>query len=107
MTIIANPIYDAVFKFLMEDKKVAKIFLSALLKKDIIDLEMRRHENTLSLSNCKRLGSLLKPCASDSIWARSILIRRTLSKKRMSMDKGVHMVCPSFLSTFWDTPWVT
>ena len=44
MTIIANPIYDAVFKFLMEDKKVAKIFLSALLKKDIIDLEMRRHE---------------------------------------------------------------
>lgn len=46
MTIIANPIYDAVFKFLMEDKKVAKIFLSALLKKDIIDLEMRRHEYT-------------------------------------------------------------
>ncbi|WP_294559359.1 hypothetical protein, partial [uncultured Bacteroides sp.] len=45
-TIIANPIYDAVFKFLMEDKKVAKIFLSALLKKDIIDLEMRRHEYT-------------------------------------------------------------
>ena len=46
MTIIANPIYDAVFKFLLEDKKVAKIFLSALLKKDIIDLEMRRHEYT-------------------------------------------------------------
>ena len=46
MTIIANPIYDAVFKFLMEDKTVAKIFLSALLKKDIIDLEMRRHEYT-------------------------------------------------------------
>ena len=46
MTIIANPIYDAVFKFLMEDKKVAKIFLSALLKKEIIDLEMRRHEYT-------------------------------------------------------------
>jgi len=46
MIIIANPIYDAVFKFLMEDKKVAKILLSALLKKDIIDLEMRRHEYT-------------------------------------------------------------
>ena len=44
MTIIANPIYDAVFKFLMEDKKVAKILLSALLKKEIIDLEMRRHD---------------------------------------------------------------
>lgn len=46
MTIIANPIYDAVFKFMMEDKKVAKILLSALLKKEIIDLEMRRHEYT-------------------------------------------------------------
>ena len=46
MTIIANPIYDAVFKFMMEDKKVAKILLSALLKKDIIELEMRRHEYT-------------------------------------------------------------
>ena len=46
MTIIANPIYDAVFKFLMEDQKVAKILLSALLKKEIIELEMRRHEYT-------------------------------------------------------------
>ena len=44
MTIIANPLYDAVFKFMMEDKKVAKILLSALLKKDIIDLEMCPHE---------------------------------------------------------------
>ena len=46
MNIIANPIYDAVFKFLMEDQKVAKILLSALLKKEIIELEMRRHEYT-------------------------------------------------------------
>lgn len=46
MTIIANPIYDAVFKFLMEDKKVAGILLSALLKKEIIELDMRRHEYT-------------------------------------------------------------
>ncbi|MEG1563168.1 MAG: hypothetical protein RR365_05505, partial [Bacteroides sp.] len=45
-TIIANPIYDAVFKFLMEDNKVAKILLSALLKKDIFELTMRRHEYT-------------------------------------------------------------
>ena len=46
MTLIANPIYDAVFKFMMEDKKVAKILLSALLMKDIVELEMRRHEYT-------------------------------------------------------------
>mgnify|MGYP004544537329 CR=1 FL=1 len=46
MIIIANPIYDAVFKFLMEDKKVAKILLSALLKKEIVDLEMHCHGYT-------------------------------------------------------------
>ena len=46
MTVIANPIYDVVFKFLMEDKKVAKILLSALLKKEILELEMHRHEYT-------------------------------------------------------------
>ena len=44
MTIIANPIYDAVFKYLMEDEKVARILLTSLLKKEIISLEMRRHE---------------------------------------------------------------
>lgn len=30
---VANPIYDIVFKFLMEDERVARILLSALLKK--------------------------------------------------------------------------
>ncbi len=29
---IANPIYDTVFKYLMEDDRIAKILLSALLK---------------------------------------------------------------------------
>lgn len=46
MTIIANPMYDAVFIFMMEDKRVAKILLSALLKKEIIELEMCRNEYT-------------------------------------------------------------
>lgn len=58
MTIIANPIYDSVFKFLMEDKKVAKILLSALLKKEIIELEMKRQEYTSTLKNCISLFRL-------------------------------------------------
>ena len=44
MTLIANPIYDSVFKYLMEDDRVAKILLSALLKKEIVELQMRRQE---------------------------------------------------------------
>ena len=42
--IIANPIYDSVFKFLLEDERVARILLSALLKKEVKDLQMRRNE---------------------------------------------------------------
>lgn len=48
MTIIANPIYDSVFKYMMEDNRVAKILLSALLKKEIVKLDMRRQEYTAS-----------------------------------------------------------
>lgn len=33
MVHIANPIYDAVFKYLMKNERVAKTLLSALLKK--------------------------------------------------------------------------
>ena len=43
---VANPVYDAVFKFLMEDMRVARILLSALLRKDIISVNVRRHEYT-------------------------------------------------------------
>ena len=41
---IANPIYDAVFKFLMEDERIARVILSALLKKDVVELSVRRNE---------------------------------------------------------------
>ena len=44
MMTIANPIYDSVFKFLMEDERVARTILSALLKKDILKVEVRPHE---------------------------------------------------------------
>ena len=46
MTIIANPIYDTVFKFLMEDNRVAKILLSALLQKEVVEVRMRQTEYT-------------------------------------------------------------
>lgn len=44
MVEIANPIFDIVFKYLMEDESIALTFLSALLKKDVISVEMRRNE---------------------------------------------------------------
>ena len=44
MMTIANPIYDTVFKYLMEDERIARTILSALLKKDVVAVEMRPHE---------------------------------------------------------------
>lgn len=41
---IANPIYDSVFKYLMEDERMAKTILSALLKKDVVSISARPHE---------------------------------------------------------------
>jgi len=41
---IANPIYDSVFKYLMEDERIAKTLLSALIKREIVDIKMRPNE---------------------------------------------------------------
>ena len=42
--IVANPIYDIVFKYLMEDERIARTILSALLKVEVIAVEIRPHE---------------------------------------------------------------
>jgi len=46
--IIANPIYDVVFKYMMEDNKVAKILLSDLIKKKITHLTLKPQEYALN-----------------------------------------------------------
>lgn len=46
MITVVNPIYDCVFKYLMEDERIAKTLLSALLKKEVLSVEVRRHEHT-------------------------------------------------------------
>jgi hypothetical protein len=47
---IANPIYDVVFKYLLDDEKVARLVLSALLGKEVLELQFRptevHHEST-------------------------------------------------------------
>lgn len=42
--LIANPIYDIVFKYLMDDHKAAKLLLSAIIGKNIVKLESRATE---------------------------------------------------------------
>jgi len=41
---IANPIYDVVFKYLLDDEKVARLVLSGLLGKEVLELQFRPTE---------------------------------------------------------------
>lgn len=46
MLTVANPIYDAVFKYLVEDERIARTLLSALLKREVAEVHVRKHEYT-------------------------------------------------------------
>lgn len=44
---IANPIYDAVFKFLLEDRDIARELLSVILGEEITSLELKPQETAV------------------------------------------------------------
>ncbi len=44
---IANPIYDVVFKYLMEDIDIAKLIISTIIGEEIIDLDFKPQENAV------------------------------------------------------------
>jgi hypothetical protein len=46
---IANPIYDAVFKYLLEDKRVAKLLLSTILDEEILEIQVQPTEHSIEL----------------------------------------------------------
>lgn len=46
---IANPIYDAVFKYLMNDNKVARLLLSAIIGEEILELKFRATVHSVPL----------------------------------------------------------
>ena len=52
---IANPIYDVVFKYMLEDNKVAKLFLSAIIGEEITELEFSAQEHTIEIKAPKKV----------------------------------------------------
>ena len=46
---IANPIYDVVFKYLMEDAKIAKLLISSIIGEEIETLDFRPQEFTADI----------------------------------------------------------
>ncbi len=54
--IIANPIFDSVFKRLMEDKRIAKYFIETLINEEIIELSVMPQEYSI-VKELKELDS--------------------------------------------------
>jgi hypothetical protein len=49
--LIANPIYDVVFKYLMEDSRVAKLLISSIIGQEIESIELRPQEISITADN--------------------------------------------------------
>jgi len=62
---IANPIYDVVFKYLLEDNKVAKLLLSAIIGENISELDFSAQERTFEIQLPKKESPPLTVCRFD------------------------------------------
>ena len=62
---IANPIYDVAFKYLLEDNKVAKLFLSAIIGETITELEFSALERTVEIEQKSKERAPLTVCRFD------------------------------------------
>lgn len=49
---IANPIYDVIFKYLLEDNEIAKYFLSLILGIEVVSVEVQLCRKTLARFIC-------------------------------------------------------
>ena len=58
--LIANPIYDVVFKYLFEDNNIAKKILSLILEKNIVKLDLAPTELKSKVDDGKRFMTIFK-----------------------------------------------
>lgn len=49
--LIANPIYDSIFKYLLEDAELAREFLETILGEEIVSIEVKPQETALEVAN--------------------------------------------------------
>ena len=86
---VANPIYDSVFKYIMEDERIAKTILSALLKKEVVHVTVRPHEysnttrDTLSMFRID-FAATVREKEGNEIKDRIVLIE--LQKTRLNTE---------------------
>uniref|UniRef100_UPI0005EB96BB hypothetical protein n=1 Tax=Desulfonatronovibrio magnus TaxID=698827 RepID=UPI0005EB96BB len=49
--VIANPIYDAVFKYLMDDLPVARVIISTIIGQEVEELEFKQRERSAQVAS--------------------------------------------------------
>ena len=68
---IANPTYDVVFRFMMEDERVARSFISAIIGEDVVELDFAAQERTVRIpktqisQDAQKKDSFLTVCRFD------------------------------------------
>ncbi|MDM8531217.1 hypothetical protein QUF63_08590 [Anaerolineales bacterium HSG25] len=72
---IANPIYDVVFKYLMEDNEIAKLIIGTIIEEEIVELEFLPQETTVYLETLDR---------------RSLTIYRLDFSAKIKLPEGGH-----------------
>ena len=58
MAQVVNPIYDTVFKYLMQDEKVAKVLIGNILNTKVISIQMNNNEYSALLPDGKKIFKL-------------------------------------------------
>jgi hypothetical protein len=86
MVQIANPIYDVVFRYLMKDEKLAKLLLSAIIGKEVLSLEFRPTEQTLSVSESLTVLRMDFSARIVDQEGKQELVLIELQKARMASD---------------------
>ncbi len=85
---IANPIYDVVFKYLMEDGKIAKLMLSAIIGENIEELMFLPQEFISDLDKQKNGKAKKQPQKSNRI----LTVYRLDFSAKIKTDEGYKQV---------------
>ena len=65
--LIPNPLYDVVFRYLMDNPQVAKLVLTAILGERVSELEFQATEQSLKLAEKQhRWPNMLLPTSNTS-----------------------------------------
>lgn len=81
---IANPIYDVVFRYLLEDKKIAKLLISSIIDEEIEDLDFSYNEFTSE--------SIAEKLKEKTASAYSFTVYRLDFKAKIRTEEGYRIV---------------